>query len=592
VEQFNERLARLAELSDDELESLETELVAAFDAADDRGDIEGMQTSADALDKVREAKKPAVPVAEAAPPAAAPVGAAAEDTPETPTPAPQASDAPAEPAPEPAPAPEPVPEPEQPEAPVAPEPAEPAAPEPAETETPQPEAVAASGTTHESEDSVEEKLTADEVPEANRPVVASVPAITIRAGGDIPGLTAGSSLEDMDAVIEAMTRKVNAMRGVSGDGEHIIVASLRVEDDVPDGRTLRAGDLNGNQKKIRQLLGDQEALQPQALIAAGWCAPRSPIYEVPTMGTSVRPVRDSLPTFNAERGGVTWMQPPALPNMGGIGLWRFSGSAWESFDTPNAGDSAASTKPCFTVPCGTEQGVDVDAVTLCLNFFNMTARAFPEWIRGNTDLTMVAQARFAEQVLLSKMFSVTASGSCGTPGTQVGAARDFLLTVQTAAAGHRWRNRLGATAPLQLLAPAWVRDAIAVDLGLQQPGDNTLTTSAGEVDGYFGSMNVNPIWYIDDVPGTAGFVGCAFPAVAHWLLYPTGSFVRLDNGDLNLGVVRDKADVQANTYSEFSETFEAVAYFGPAAPNLWVVRGLTPIDIAGSSGAARAITIA
>jgi hypothetical protein len=585
VEQFQERLARLDELSVDELQTLRQEMVTAFDAADAEGDVESMQHLADEIDKVRAQVTATEATATAAP--------EPEPEPETET------EKPVEQAPEPVasdPAPESDPEPDEKpvedpveETPPAEEP--PSEEAPAEQpDTPQPES---SGTNKEEEPVAD--ITADEVPEENRPLAASAPAVTIRAGGDIPGLTAGSQLGDMDDVVEAMTRKVNAMRGVSGDGEHIIVASLRVEDEVPDDRVLRPGDLNGNSKKIRNLLSDRDALRPEGLIAAGWCAPRSPIYEVPTMGTSARPVRDSLPTFNAERGGITWMQPPALPNMGGVGLWRHNGSTWQSFNQPAgiAGGAAGTTKPCFTVPCGTEQAVDVDALTLCLNFFNMTARAFPEWIRANTDLTMVAQARFAEQVLLSQMFNVVATGNaCATsPMAQVGAARDFLLTVRVAAASHRWKNRLGATAPLQMLAPAWVRDAVAVDLGLQQPGDDTFSTSTAEVDGYFRDFDVQPIWFIDDAPGQAAFVACAgFPTAAQWLLYPTGSFVRLDTGDLNLGVVRDKADVQANTYSEFSETFEAVAYMGPAAPNQWVLRGSTAIDIRGSFGAGQVIT--
>ena len=34
---------------------------------------------------------------------------------------------------------------------------------------------------------------------------------------------------------------------------------------------------------------------------------------------------------------------------------------------------------------------DVDAHTLCLCVNNMMVRAFPEWVRANTDLVMVAQ---------------------------------------------------------------------------------------------------------------------------------------------------------------------------------------------------------
>ena len=56
MEQFQERLARLAELSPEELDALEGELVAAFDAADESGDLENMQAYADALDALRAEK--------------------------------------------------------------------------------------------------------------------------------------------------------------------------------------------------------------------------------------------------------------------------------------------------------------------------------------------------------------------------------------------------------------------------------------------------------------------------------------------------------------------------------------------------------
>lgn len=655
MEQFEERLARLNELSDDELAALEQEMVAAFEAADSAGDVETMQAIADALDTVRDARsnktapateqpvaasaapdengensteedapsddgeeaevptpdnestEPEVPAEETpeveAPEASTEEATPAEETTEESATEPEAAEASAEEAPESVPAEE---------APAAEEPAteteEEPVPVPASAATDTEEAPASETTEEaptasdeavteesESEESVDTNLTAEDVPEDNQPTPA-VPAVTIRAGGDIPGTTAGSSLPDMDAVVQALTDKVNSLRHTRGDGQKIVVASMSVEEDPPEERVLRAGDAAGNSRKIRELLSDRDLVSSQeALTAAAWCAPRAPIYDVPTIGTTARPVANALPTFTADRGGITWMQPPGI-GVGGVGLWRHNGSVWQSFDNPDASDSAATTKPCATVVCGTEQNIDVDAVTLCLCFDNMSARAFPEWIRANTDLVMVQQARFAEQVLLSRMFSVATTGTTGTPGTQVGAARDFFITVRVAAANFRWERRLGRDASLQLLAPSWVAEAMAADLDLQQPGDNTLGTSLGEVTALFNEINVNPIWFIDDIPGTAFTTGQftaanTFATYAHWLLYPTGSFVRLDSGELNIGVVRDMNQVQANTYCEFSETFETVAYMGPADPYKWVQRGLTPIDLAGSSGAPRQITI-
>jgi hypothetical protein len=624
MEAFVERLARLSELSSDELTALETELIAAFDAADAGGDVGLMQDLADALDQVRAALAAAgegAP-AEAAAPAGEEVVAASA-----------------------------VPEPEiEPET-ETPETETEAEPESGETEsdddessndsdeetteetetsgdelaeldatTPVSEGEAPSDDTQDNDDPVEEdqvpEITADEVPEENRPdeeaLAAAAPVI--RVGGDIPGYTAGATLVDFDDAIEAITTKVNSMRGIGGDGEHVMVASIRSEEDVPDSRVLRAGDAAGNSKKIRELISDPANLTPEALVAAGWCAPRAPIYDVPTIGTTARPVRDGIPGFTADRGGVTWMPPPSLAAaVEAMARWTWDSTAgkWQSYAGPSGTTKTATPdlKPCIDIPCGPEQSADLEALTICLCFDNMMTRANPEWVRANTDVTLVAQARFAEQYLLAKLWDSllsTADGlTIGTPETQLGAARDFLTTVRLTAAQFRWRHRLSPTQPLQILAPAWLRDAIADDLMIQMPGDDTMATSYAEIDSYLSDANVSAIWYLDDVPVGAGgavAVGAddafdsyvAFPANAEWLLYTTGSFVRLDGGSLDLGIVRTKDDVQKNKYCEFSETFESVAYMGPAqgATNEgWVIRGRTAVAIRGGFAPAVAMPV-
>jgi hypothetical protein len=153
---------------------------------------------------------------------------------------------------------------------------------------------------------------------------------------------------------------------------------------------------------------------------------------------------------------------------------------------------------------------------------------------------------------------------------------------------------------LRIYAPAWLRDAIAADLLLQAPGDNTMSTSYAEVDGYLDDANVDPVWYIDDVPvmaagtlpaGPQGATTAAsnfdsyagFAQTAEWLITSPGVFTRLDGGSVDLGVVRTKDDVQKNKFCEFAETFETVAYMGPQnAATAWAVRGSTPIKIVGS----------
>ena len=162
------------------------------------------------------------------------------------------------------------------------------------------------------------------------------------------------------------------------------------------------------------------------------------------------------------------------------------------------------------------------------------------------------------------------------PPTSRGAARDFLIQVRLVAAQFRWRNRLSATQQMRMYAPNWLRDAIAADLMLQAPGDNTMSTSFAEVDGYLDDANVDAVWYIDDVPvgvGTGATTAASnfdsyngFAQTAEWLITSPGVFTRLDGGSIDLGVVRTKEDVQKNKFCEFSETFETSPTWGRRPP--------------------------
>jgi hypothetical protein len=154
----------------------------------------------------------------------------------------------------------------------------------------------------------------------------------------------------------------------------------------------------------------------------------------------------------------------------------------------------------------------------------------------------------------------------------------------------RWKNRMSPTTPFQCLLPSWVRDAMVSDLVVQTAGDSTLDTSYAEVVGYLSAANINPVWYIDDIPAIAAFKITSatdnfdsllgYPADVNWLLYPTGSFVRLDAGSLDLGVVRTKDDILKNKYCTFSETFEGIAYMGPADKST-IAGGRTAVSILG-----------
>jgi chemotaxis protein histidine kinase CheA len=384
-----------------------------------------------------------------------------------------------------------------------------------------------------------------EVPADRRPISqTSAATVAITAGADIPGYTAGSSLTDMNAVAEAMAKRIHTLRRVNGgDGEQHIVASVTTQ--FPEGRTLTQ-DAESNWAKVNAVTG------PEALVASGGhSAPFEVKYDIFGLGTTARPLRDSLPRFQADRGGIRFVTPPVLSSYGNaVGLWT------NVIDTNPGTDVKAS----LTVSAAAEETVATDAVTLQLQFGNLMTRAYPELIARHNELGLIQHAREAEEQILSRL---TTLSTAVTSTSLIGFGRDYLVQVGRASAAYRRRHRLEMDAPLRLIAPSWVKDAMAADLAISMPGDNTLNVY-GEIDGYLASRGVNVTWHLDDsLTGAQGAAAMTeFPDTVVWYLFAEGTFLFLDGGTLDLGIIRDSTLVGTNDYKMFVETFEGIAKVG------------------------------
>ena len=387
-----------------------------------------------------------------------------------------------------------------------------------------------------------------EVPADRRPTSrTSAAPVAITAGADIPGYTAGSPLDNMNVVAEAMAKRLHGLRRVNGgDGEQHIVASVTTS--FPEDRTLTQ-DAESNWAKINAVTS------PEALVASGGhAAPFETKYDIFGLGTTARPVRDALPRFQADRGGIRFVTPPVLSSYGNaVGVWT------NAVDTNPGTDVKAS----LTVSAAAEQTVATDAVTLQLQFGNLMTRAYPELIARHNELGLIQHAREAEQNLLTKIGDAS---TAVTTTSLIGFGRDFLVQLGRAAAAYRSRHRLEADAPLRAIIPGWVKDAMAADLALAMPGDATLNAYA-EIDGYVASRGVTLSASLDQnvfgAQGTAALL--EFADSFTWYLFAEGSFLFLDGGTLDLGIIRDSTLVGTNDYKMFVETFEGIAFIGVEA---------------------------
>jgi hypothetical protein len=521
---YQAKLADLASLSLDELVALESEIVAAFDQADQADDVDSMSAAADALDQVRAAISEAEGAEEdtevvdnAEEEAQEPMAAsAAPDTPDTP------------------------------DTPVT------AGAEPNQS-------VSTSAT--------DQEAATVEIPEDRKPVPSS-PLVTITAGADIPGISAGTPFTTADQVSRAMVHRIQSIsRASGGDGEQHIVAT--VASAAAPERVLFGNDVEGNLAKI------EAVTRPSAITAAGWCAPLESRYDIFGLGVASRPVRDALVGFQASRGGIRFTEAPTLGGFSNaMGVW-----------------DGSTAKPCLSVGCGNEKTALAEAITLCLEFGNMASRAYPELVSRNNELALVQFARFADDHLLALLkqqsTAITATKKWGT-------ARDVLVAMGKAAAAFRYKHRLDRTFPIRAIAPQFLLDAMREDLTVGLPGDN-MDVADSVIESYFGQRRINVSWHLDghhgaaadpdaagalaavtaapayDLDGTptAGLGNWdAFPGKVHISMFAEGTFLFLDGGTLDLGVVRDSTLIGTNSYKTFVETFEGVAKVGTDA--LWI----------------------
>lgn len=391
------------------------------------------------------------------------------------------------------------------------------------------------------------------------------PGTVITAAGDVPDFTSGS---EMDGVLDVARALVNKREAIGQPGRmsgQTLDRVARFQAEWPEERHLRKGD---SALVVGQKV-DAVASHEAIVASGGLCAPVQPYYEIMTLAQASRPVRDSLASFMADRGGIRFVPPPQFADAAGsVGFITAAVDA--AALGGNSGQISAATKPCIHASCPTQVEVDLAAVTRCLEFGNLTTRAYPEQVVAWVALAMAQHARKGETALLD---GISANSTQVTAARVVGAARDIIAGVVKAAAYYRNHNRMDADATLRVLMPAWVIDLMVADLTHGSGYETEFFAMARrEIEDALGELDINVTFYLDSGTGkgqlfNSGAVQAAgalttFPTAVVWYLFAEGSFLFLDGGTLDFGIVRDSALNALNNYRMFAESFEAVTFVG------------------------------
>jgi len=393
----------------------------------------------------------------------------------------------------------------------------------------------------------------------------------IRAKVEIVGPTTRADRRPRVVNMETVTAafvEANRFYERTQDGMRVNVPVVHFDWDYPDPFDLR--DVGGDAVAVTAAIDAQFAAGNEAFVAAGGiCAPYPIDYGLQTLGETVRPVAGALPTFQATRGGVRWMDNYKLSD---INVNIGAGSAVSQYTKQN--DIDAVTKPCMTFTCKGELSAELYALLRCLQFGNWNARFYPEMIDQVTQLTMVAYARYAEMLLLQGIGS--GSKSVHYLGADVGVNTGFtvnlLAAIERAVVAFRHRYRIPGFGAMRVALPDWVRGVVREDISKRMAtGNDQFNIPDTFIDGLIRARGGDPWYFIDgenDVQGLYGdqLGGGAdlndWPSTVVFYVYPEGTWIRMDAGELDLGIVRDSTLNSKNNFQTFFEAWEGLMYRG------------------------------
>ena len=403
-------------------------------------------------------------------------------------------------------------------------------------------------------------------PSASR--LPSEPVSVLTAASGLDGIRGGQPLDRL-SLAEAMrtvARRLGpAAKSENGIEQRFFIAQANFP--YPDDRRLMPGELDVNAQKIQAVIPDGIAgMKGNKVLTAsgGLCAPLEPFYTMPNFAVTSRPVREALPSFQADRGGVSVPEATII------------GDIDDALTVMTVDEDAAGTytKSCQDLECPDYTDVTIVVLAHCREYGNLNARAWPEKIAHENDLTMAALARTAESFLLDR---IKAQSLNVTSSTTLGAMVDFVDAIVRASAGVRYRLRMNPGTNFRLLCPAWVPDLLVDDTVRTQFAERFASQS--RMSAILGSYGVNVSYYLDtpSTGTTQGFANevtsttlDAFPAVVQMALFPEGAFLHLDGGTLDLGIVRDSTLNSTNDFQIFGEIFENVVRIAPQQAALWI----------------------
>jgi hypothetical protein len=372
-------------------------------------------------------------------------------------------------------------------------------------------------------------------------VAEAQPQVVITAAADIPGFSGGASIDKL-GIAKAMHSKARTLSNGSG---MVPVASIN----LPLEHKLGA-DLAYNMDVL------DRATAPEALTAAGWCAPSNNLYTL--FGIDAGDGLIDLPTVQITRGGLN------VPNFIGYPEASENGGLWNW--TEEDQDNPEATKPCVYIPCPDFTDYRLEAEGICVTNGNLTDRAFPELTQRYVELVVNTHLHRVSAAIINKIASSAVPASSNNYDSSTSGS--ILNAIDLHVAFYRSKYRMAVGSVLEAIFPLHTKAMIRADFAMRNAAGYSNVTD-DMIDAHFAARGIRAQFVHDFNP-----IGYNFPPspVSSWptslqfLLYPAGGFVKGDGGVIDLGVVRDSVLNATNDYTAaWTEQLFLVAQLGPNA---------------------------
>lgn len=285
--------------------------------------------------------------------------------------------------------------------------------------------------------------------------------------------------------------------------------------------------------------------------AVGWCAPSEIIYDLCMLET--RDGMLDLPEVQASRGGFQ------VPEFGGpnfASIWDAIGDEGDvilsEYDVENGAE-----KICTVIPCPDFVDVRLDVAYICLTGALLQRRGYPEAVTRFSQGAMIALDHKVNESVIARLAAQSVNAGAIAPvANNDDSVSSLLSAVELAIEDIKYRNRMGRSATIEIVLPAWVIAPLRAALARRR-GVSEWNVSDAQILAAFTTRNAVPRFVYDwqdafsnsvNGPGRATPI-TAFPTTVQFLAYPAGTWVKPVRDVVNLDTVYDNAMLSQNQYT-------------------------------------------